>query len=166
MQDALEKEIDRAKRIYDSHQKELWSHPDLTNQLERYRTSIDRTTLVMKEIGMVNGCTGCAQRTGSCCFREIEEGYDHVMLLVNLLLGVPLPHKREINRNCYFLGKRGCKLMARDSFCINYICTDLKRVLGPSTVSNFSAIAGEEIFRGWETELTIRQWLQIESSGK
>ncbi len=168
MHDAIEKEIRIAETIFGAHQKDLCSHPVLINQLERYRTSIDRTTLVMKEIGMVNGCAECAQRTGSCCFREVEEGYDHVMLLVNLLMGIPLPQKREISGNCYFLGKRGCKLMARDSFCINYICTDLKRALGPSTVSDFSAIADEEIFRGWQIELTIRQWLdsQIGSSGK
>lgn len=159
MHDSIENEIEQAKRIFDTNQETLSSCLILTNQLKRYRTAIERTTRTMKEIAMISGCTECAKKTGSCCFREIEAGYDHVLLLINLMIGIRLPQRREIEGNCYFLGKRGCKLVARDSFCINYICNDLKHSLGRSTVSNFSAIAGEEIFYGWETELAIRQLL-------
>jgi len=159
MHDSIKNEIEKAKRIFDTHQKALSSSLVLTNQLKRYRTCIERTTRTMREIAMISGCTECAKKTGSCCFREVEKGYDHVLLLINLMIGVRLPQRREIKGNCYFLGKSGCKIVARDSFCINYICNDLKRSLGRSTVSAFSAIAGEEIFCGWETELAIGRWL-------
>lgn len=159
MHDSIENEIDIAKRIFDSRHETLSTHPVLLNQLKRYQTCIEHTKKVMRDIKMISGCTECANKTGSCCFQQVEQSYDHAMLLVNLLMGVRLPDEREIDGNCYFLGRNGCKLLARDAFCINYICADLKRVLGPSTVSGFAATAGEEIFSGWETERTLRQCL-------
>ncbi|MBN1655859.1 MAG: hypothetical protein JXA30_18985 [Deltaproteobacteria bacterium] len=162
MRDAIEEEISEARRLYGVHQRVLSSHQSLSHKLARYRECIERTDRSMREIGIAGACSACAKKAGSCCFREIENCYDRVALLVNLLLKAPLPEKREIEGNCYFLGERGCKLIARDSFCINYLCGKLKTDLGSSAVTRFSAVAGEEIYCGWQIELILRKWLAAE----
>jgi hypothetical protein len=158
-QDALEmEEANLARFIHDA------CGPLLLEEIGRelvepYREAIYKTRRMMEECRMGARCAVCADQVGSCCFEEVSGWYDPVLLLMNLLLGVPLPEERLLKGHCFFVGERGCRLLARHSFCVNYLCPDLKSSLGPSLCSRFSSVAGEEIRSGWELEKFIRLWI-------
>jgi hypothetical protein len=90
----------------------------------------------------------------------VEEWYDPVLLLVNLLLGVQIPLSREVEDGCLFVGSGGCELAAKHSFCLNYLCPDLKAGLDADAEKRLLSVIGEELLQGWELELGIRSWLQ------
>jgi len=111
----------------------------------------------MVRTGIVESCTGCAsKKKGSCCFQGVEEWYDHILLLINLLMGAELPRDREAPGHCLFVGEKGCKLIARYSFCINYLCPDLKKSLGKPYTEEIMSIVGEELVVGLEVEQAVR----------
>ncbi len=81
---------------------------------------------MMQHSEIVNTCSACAQdKAGSCCMQDVEEWYDPILLLINLLMGAKLPNFREIPGHCLFVGRNGCKLVAGYSFCVNYLCPRL-----------------------------------------
>jgi hypothetical protein len=109
----------------------------------------------MAEEGVLKACSQCAQGpSGSCCFEGVEEWYDPVLLLSNLLLDVPLPSHREIPEACFFVGQGGCKLSGRHAFCVNFLCPKLSTGLKNGKLLRTT---GEELFCGWELEKEIRR---------
>jgi len=91
--------------------------------------------------------------------QDVEEWYDPLLLLINLLMEVEFPASRELSGHCLFVGKRGCKLIARYPFCVNYLCPRLKDLLGPAQTQHLMPAAGTELFSGWEAERYIHNWL-------
>ena len=155
----IESEILRARDLYDRYGRDILADRDLGGMLARYHEAISYTRETMSVTGMVRVCAACAlDGDGSCCFREVEDWYDFVLLLINLLMGTEIPLLREVPGNCLFLGKNGCSLIAKHSFCINYLCPGLKAFLGPST-SVFLSTAGYELFCGWELERSLHIWI-------
>jgi hypothetical protein len=157
----IRKEIIQAKALYRRYGEERARDPRLREYLNRYRFAIENTHGAMREFGLARMCTVCAgSRFGSCCFRGVEEWYDHIILLINLLFGVEVPEEVEIPGGCLFLGPAGCKFLARNSFCVNYLCPTVKPLLKMSKVKELGVIAGKELSRGWELEKEIRIWLR------
>lgn len=147
--------VQQAYALYQRHGKTLLSDPAVVEGLEAYCQSLEQTRQAMKDTRVVSACTICAGRTGSCCSREVEEWYDPVLLLINLLLGAKLPGFREIPDQCLFLGKNGCTLLARYAFCLNYLCPDLKKEIGPRTARELLQIIGHELAMGWDLERAL-----------
>jgi hypothetical protein len=114
----------------------------------------------MKQSGVVRTCTVCAvDEKESCCFNGVEDWYDTLLLLINLLMGVDLSTPRKVPEGCLFVGKNGCRLVARYHFCINYLCPKLKDRLDFSRRKNLMAVGGREILCGIELENAIRSTL-------
>ena len=65
----------------------------------------------------------------------MEDHYDGVLLLINLLLGVSIERERRDEQSCPFLGSTGCRLAARDHVCVNYLCLKIRDRLSPSAVA-------------------------------
>ncbi len=91
-------------------------------ELLRLERAVDDTREYMRSVGISETCRVCAMETGSCCKRWVEEEYDEVVLLINLLLGVDLPEERYREDLCFFCGENGCVLKAREGFCVTYLC--------------------------------------------
>ena len=154
------KEINKAKQLYDRFGESIWGDKTSGSLLIKYRTAIMRSGSMIKDIGIADACSNCAKtKLGSCCSPEVENWYDCILLFINTLLGVQLPEKREIEGHCFFVGSKGCKLLARYSFGVNYLCHDLKTFLGPSLSAEFLSVVGDELYCGWQTEQSIRNWL-------
>jgi len=152
--------VEKAQGIYARCGGGIGADRELGALVENYRRAIGRTRDIMAASGMVTACTQCALQTpGGCCFQDVETWYDPVLLLMNLLMGCDMPARREIAAGCFFLGEKGCKLLARYSFCINYLCPHLKALLGPSGTGRFVRVAGQELLRGSELELALVRWL-------
>ena len=75
----------------------------------------------------------------------IENKYDAVLLLINLLLGCSLENNEPVGNSCYFLGKNGCMLTARHVLCVNYICDKLQKKLNREELLALQTCAGEEL---------------------
>jgi hypothetical protein len=152
--------IKAAKELYLGCQATLKEETTIVEKAEDYRAAISRTYLQMKKTGVLEACSSCARRkSGSCCFRGVEEWYDPTHLLINLFMGVDLQMNREVEDGCLFVGSKGCKLIARHSFCVNYLCPDLVASLTEAERKALAAISGEELLLGWELEKSIRVWL-------
>jgi hypothetical protein len=148
-------EINKAKAFYDAYGSALREDRRVHELLEDYRKAIARTYEAMAEEGVMKVCSQCAQGpSGSCCFEGVEDWYDPVLLLINLLLDVPLPSQREIPKACFFVGPHGCKLRGRYSFCVNFLCPKLGTGI---TNGKLLRASGEELLCGWELEKEIRR---------
>ena len=154
-------EIDKAKAFYDAHGSALLDDKSVQELLGRYRKAIARTYEAMAEEGVLKACSECAQGpAGSCCFEGVEDWYDPVLLLINLLLDVPLPSRREIPKACFFVGQSGCKLRGRYAFCVNFLCPKLST---ERKNGKLLRATGEELLWGWELEKEIRRRIGFET---
>ena len=150
----------QAKTLYNRYSGNLSEDRTVNDCLTAYRKNIDATNSMMRHADIVKTCSACAtEKAGSCCMHDVEEWYDPILLLINLLMGVEFPDFREIPGHCIFVGSHGCKLMARYSFCVNYLCPTLQDLLGPSQTRDIMVVAGQELFSGWIAEKTILDWL-------
>ena len=76
-------------------------------------------------------CTACASRPdGGCCSAYMADNVDAVLLLINLLLGGEVRPVGTDPAGCRFLGERGCVLLIKPIFCLNYNCQHI--LLGSS----------------------------------
>jgi hypothetical protein len=132
----------------------------LTQAAQACRDQIAGTWELFRGLGVAAACGACAsKRPGGCCFPEVALNHSREQLLANLLLGVELPEFKEIPDSCYFVGARGCKLMLRDSFCVNYFCQGLHERLGEAAMESLSAQVGREVLADQELERALAGWL-------
>jgi hypothetical protein len=68
----------------------LLQDKEIRAQLLHLDENIESTWKEMVSIGVVGECSDCALEDGSCCGAGMENRYDEVLLLINLLLGRPL----------------------------------------------------------------------------
>jgi hypothetical protein len=158
--------INRARTLFERFGHVLRQQPEWLRLLSMYGEAIDATQGLMQETGTTAACTVCAaQGPGSCCFEGIEDGYDPVLLLINLLAGAALPDAREIPGSCFFVGQEGCKLRARYYYCLHYFCPTLQEELGPVTKLELLRAVGRELASCWELERALREWCGKEPAG-
>jgi hypothetical protein len=75
----------------------------------------------------------------------MEDHYDGVMLLVNLLLRIEIEREPIDERSCPFLGPTGCRLAARDHVCVNYLCLKVRERISASAVAEMRRLQGQEL---------------------
>jgi hypothetical protein len=96
--------------------------------------------------GVVEACRACEEEEGgSCCGCGMEDHYDGVMLLINLLLGVAIEPEPRDPQSCPFLGAAGCRLAARDHVCVNYLCVKVSGCISPSALAEMRRCQGREL---------------------
>ncbi len=155
------RDLAAAQRLFRLYASQLRQEAWFGELVDRYREAIDQTGKMMHNLGVVAGCKHCALiGAGSCCFSGVENNYDVVLLLINFLLGHPPPETGEIKGKCLFVGKAGCKLLARHYYCQCFLCDDLKTALGKAAVQCLNETVAQEIAAGWEVEQILRQWLR------
>lgn len=159
----MAKEIEKAFRLKELFGSTCVDDPESGRLLRDLRDLIHRTGSIMLESGAASACARCAAIKGSCCFVEMGESYGAMDLFVNLLLGSVLPEKAEFPESCRFVGKSGCGLLARQSFCLNYFCPELRESLGDETIARIQRQAGEQLFAAFELERALARF--IKSSG-
>ena len=107
----------------------------------RARVAASRESMVAA--GLVEDCRICEeQEGGSCCGRGMEAHYDGVLLLINLMLGASIEKEWRDEESCLFLGPTGCRLLARDHICVNYLCVKVGERLSPPAVAEMRRLPG------------------------
>jgi len=126
-----------------------------------YRAGIEATGAAMSCEGIDAACSACARRHPSgCCFSGIESGFDEILLLLNLLMGCPLPEARHMEGSCFFVGENGCRLLARYYFCLHYFCPELENALGEVRMRALRRQVDRQLLAGWKAENAVRSWIR------
>ncbi len=141
----IEQKVEWAEDIYARFGHEILEDRQVRDLLETLKENIESTYRCMDETGVSVECTLCAQRTGSCCGKGIEDKCGKITLLINLLMGIELPHERELEDGCFFQGVEGCKLKAREIICINYLCVPVQEKIGHEDLIRLQEVGGEEM---------------------
>ena len=143
---SIEQKIEQAHEQLEVCGSSLKEDPSIQALLKKLRTGIENTTRSMLALGVVAECKTCEEKEGgSCCGAGIENKYDVVLLLINLLLGSSLENQEVTDNSCFFLGKNGCRLTARHVLCVNYICDKLQKKLTREELIALQTCAGEEL---------------------
>jgi hypothetical protein len=143
---AIQKRVEQAHKLFGTCGRSLIEDPSISALLQKLRDCIDHTNHSMLTLGVVAECKNCEEKEGgSCCGSGIENKYDVVLLLINLLLGGSLQNHEPVDNSCFFLGKKGCKLTARHVLCVNYICDKLQKKLTMEELIALQTCAGEEL---------------------
>jgi hypothetical protein len=157
-ENSIMEKISMAGDFWTLNGEEMRHEPLIQRRLDRYRQEILRTQCLMMDLGVVSGCASCATGIpgGGCCGAGIEDWYDELLLLFNLMLGRSIPLARAHGNDCLFLGSKGCLLLARHHFCVNYLCSRITGKLSPGDLSALEAQGGAELFVCWELEGLVR----------
>jgi hypothetical protein len=159
----ISEKIKIARDLFGAWGNDLWRDAEVKGLLELLQENILASGTVSRDLGVLALCKRCEEEEGgSCCGAGIENRYFPPLLLVNLLLGVNLPEDRCFANSCYFLGKEGCGLKARDILCINYLCSEIQRLLAPEKVATLQAVTGEEM----ETVFVLHEAVKRFISGR
>jgi hypothetical protein len=143
---AIQEKIEHAHMLYSGCGDSLRQNPSIRTLLNKLQKCIDNTNQRMLILDVVAECKRCEEEEGgSCCGVGIENKYDAVLLLINLLLGGSLGNGEPSGNSCYFLGEYGCLLTARHVLCVNYICKKLQKKLTRDELIEVQTCAGEEL---------------------
>ena len=132
--------------------------------LVEFKSAVKASRRRMDTTGVVALCRECDQEEGgSCCGKGLENRYDAWLLLINKLLGVDLPQERRQADGCFFLGEKGCLLMARHVICINYMCKKITNNIQPSVLNALREMEGAEInclfMLNEQIKMVFRKWI-------
>ena len=159
------KAISQAKSSFADYGSEMLADDFLQKLIDEYRQAIENTNRLMKKLNLVALCSNCAAREhGSCCSDEVENWYDSWLLFINLLMGAEIDLVREAPGQCLFVGAHGCKLIARFSFCVNFLCPEIVQSLTESDKRKLLAVSGAELLAGWNLEQELRKWIRDKST--
>lgn len=131
---------------------------ELNSLLEELKTYIINAEKERHETGMAQICTQCAIENKPCCGNEIELKYSPELLTINLLYGITFPQKAEIEGMCFFLTNKGCCLLARDVFCINFICDRIKTELPINKLKKLRDLEGLQLNLQFRIEKLLKNF--------
>ena len=157
----ITEQIQKANELYSLYGNQILKDKKCSSLLEEFKVAIEDSWKLMKELGVVDICSACAdEKPGGCCHFGIETCYTNMLMLVNLLLKVKIPEQRTLDNNCLFIGKNGCLLKARIKTCIYHLCPEIKKSISEYDLFRLRAFTNYEIRLGTQFETTIRDWIR------
>ena len=142
----VEAKTDWANDCFEREGPRLLEDQSLAGLLKALRNAAHRSREIMSRTGIADLCSECEEKEGgSCCGAGLEKNFSATLLLINRLLGVPLPPDRKEPSSCFFLFSAGCTLVARHVLCINYVCSKITSRIKPDQIAALREAEGEEI---------------------
>jgi hypothetical protein len=161
IQNPIEKKIRWAENCYRERRDQLLEDIRMADLLDQYREAIQASHEEMSKAGVVKECRGCEEREGgSCCGIGLENRFSGILLLINLLLDAKIPTERQDASSCFFLGERGCRLLARHVICVNYLCKKITEHIDPKKIAALREKEGVELEHLFFLQERIRRVLQ------
>lgn len=153
--------ISQAKEVYATLGQEILALSSLAGLLAKFREQVEATNQLFGKLDVAADCADCCEREkGPCCFDGAQRWYDLRLLLINLLLEVELPDSPELVDDCWFNSPTGCKLLVKDSICLNFFCPDIQARLSEADVLSLRQQVGRELLACLDFEATLLPWLQ------
>ena len=104
----ITEQIQKAEKLYSLYGSEILMDKKCSSLLKELNSAIEDSWKLMKELGVVDICSACAdEKSGGCCHFGIETCYSNMIIFVNLLLGVKVPEERKLEKSCLFVGEHG-----------------------------------------------------------
>ena len=158
---SIQEKIEQAHDLYSVWGDLLRQDHLISTLIHKLQRFLENTRKKMLALQVVSECKSCEEEEGgSCCGCGIENKYDAVLLLINLLLRGSLENTAPVGNSCYFLGKNGCTLTARHVLCVNYICDKLQKKLTRKELLALQTCAGEELDTLFILHETIKKRLR------
>jgi hypothetical protein len=156
----IEEKIAWAERCLQGKGPALFGDQEIASLLKRLGEAVRDSHGEMVRAGVRTVCTVCAEEEGgSCCGIGLERKYTGILLLINLLLGRSMPGRRGDPSGCFFLGKEGCGLLARQVICINYLCRKITGSIDPRLIASLREKEGIELDLLFRLQERIRKLL-------
>jgi len=116
--------LEKAEHLVTVYGKSLLQQKDIMDQLEAVKDEVSSLDVHMTAMDMGKTCSHCAATpNGGCCSAYMgHENNDALLLLMNILAGVKVRLVCDNEVECCFLGERGCILLFKPIFCLNYLC--------------------------------------------
>jgi hypothetical protein len=119
--------INRAHLLYDQIREELVGDDDFVREFNKLKKLQAQLVEVMSGLNLGVLCSACgSQDGGGCCSAYMSAENDVVQLLFNLVAGIEVASQHSDGAECCFLGERGCMLLFKPMFCLNYNCRQIK----------------------------------------
>lgn len=142
----VEAKTDWANDCFEREGPRLLEDQSLAGLLKALRNAAHRSREMMSRTGIADLCSECEEKEGgSCCGAGLEKNFSATLLLINRLLGVPLPPDRKEPSSCFFLSSTGCRLVARHVLCINYVCNKITSRIEPDQLAALREAEGKEV---------------------
>lgn len=130
---------------------------EIESLIDSLRKIILDTENERAKIGMTEICSKCGEQSIPCCGSGIENKYSPELLLINIMMGANLLNDNTQSDRCYFLGMKGCILLARDVFCINYICEKIRDRLQPIKLKELREMEGKQLILQFQLEEKLKR---------
>ena len=145
---SIENKIAWARRSYCEMGDLLLADEKTVALLKELKDAIFASRAAMARSGVIEACRDCKENDGgSCCGIGLENKYTGHLILINLLLGRQIPEQRRDPSSCWFLGKQGCQLLARQVICVNYLCKKITDRIAPQKIAALREKEGVELER-------------------
>ena len=142
----IEEKRDWALEQYRLYGARLREDDAVQRLLAELRARVAASNEAMIAAGVAEDCRACEeQEGGSCCGRGMEDHYDGVLLLINLLLGAVIEAQWRDEESCVFLGSAGCRLPARDHICVNDLCMKVGERISTPALAEMRKRQGREL---------------------
>ncbi len=120
--------LEKAESLAEEYGQQVSQQTNVHDQLGKVKTAVEALDAHMTAMEMGEICSQCAAKPeGGCCSAYMgNENNDALQLLMNILAGVEVKLLRDDGVECCFLGKRGCILLFKPIFCLNYLCGQIQ----------------------------------------
>ena len=145
-------------------------HPHLARELaanELFARMLGQAVTLAEELAGIMAaldlgalCTVCGTKPGGGCCSSFMAGENDVpQLLLNLLAGVEVRLLRE-DEECCFLGGRGCLLLFKPMFCLNYNCRRIRQETAPARMERLEQGVGRLLQQQYRLEQLLLEFLR------
>lgn len=152
----------KARELAARYGEKLLKDPEISRQLDALKEQLDALESHMTAMEMGKSCTLCAAReNGGCCSVYMgNENSDALLLLMNILAGVDVELVCDNGVECCFLGKRGCILLYKPIFCLNYLCGHIREASTPEMLKILDKKSGTLLSGQYAMESLLIRFLQ------
>ncbi len=157
---SIQARLAAAQRLYADLASELAAHEAFTRMLAQAVILEKELAQTMADLDLGALCAVCgAKAEGGCCSSFMAGENDVVQLLINLLAGVGVRILRE-DAECCFLGERGCLLLFKPMFCLNYNCRQIRQTAGPARMQGLDQAVGRLLQQQYALEQLLLEILR------
>lgn len=162
--DGAEK-LAKARKLAHKYGDRLLRDPEITRQFSVLQEQLAVLESHMTAMEMGKSCSLCAAREdGGCCSVYMgNENNDALLLLMNILAGVDVALVCDNGVECCFLGKRGCILLYKPIFCLNYLCGNIRDASPVEMLDLLDSKSGALLCAQYRMEELLIRFLQGKS---
>jgi hypothetical protein len=148
-----------ANKIYRTLGEDLFSDR-IQQSLQLLKYLEQNLAVQMKRVDFAHFCSRCAVKSGGgCCSLYMADENEALQLLMNVMAGVAIDTCRDDGIECYFLAEKGCSLLFKPMFCLNYDCAAVKGCDAQEAYSGYEVSRGNLLREQWRLEQLLLERL-------